>query len=393
MVDLPERLLQQREKAGLLAARERLDVALAEFQKLEQEGRPEEAAAGYEGLAKAWALGSRPLRAIAACKTLLRLEPRHTRTQTLLAELYTKRSGSFPRPVEGGAAPAEFELLPNREGPAPVPIFSKLDRDAFLALLEAMEVRTYVAGQMLAQAGEPCTSMFLMVEGCADLVLKREAEAPLDVLPLVEGGVFGETALITEEPRLASVEVTAPSTVLELTRTRMAELSRRHPLVELAVQSFYRERAVDNLLRTHPMFSLLSYEQKRAVARDFQLQRVEAGKVLLTAGHMGDAVYLLLRGRCTPYHVHPCGHETTYPKLREGDVFGEISLLLDRPVTAMVRTDVPCVLLRLDRSACERHIFSQPGMKDALMRMGAERLHRTARVLAERSLHDGDPRA
>jgi CRP-like cAMP-binding protein len=393
MVDLPERLLQQREKAGQLAARERLDVALAEFQKLEREGRPEEAAAGYEGLARAWALGSRPLRAIAASKALLRLEPRHTRTQALLAELYTQRSGSFPVPVEGGAAPAEFELLPDREGPAPVPIFSKLDRDAFLALLEAVEVRTYAAGQRLAQSGEPGTSLFLMVEGRADIVLKREGEGTREVLPLVEGDVFGETALITDAPRLASVEVTAPSVLLELTRTRMAELSRRHPLVELAVQSFYRERAVDNLLRTHPMFSLLRYEQKRAVARDFQLQRVEAGKVLLTAGHMGDAVYLLLRGQCTPYHVHPDGHETTYPKLREGDVFGEISLLLDKPVTAMVRTDTPCVLLRLDRSACERHIFSQPGMKDALMRMGAERLHRTARVLAERSLHDGDPRA
>jgi CRP-like cAMP-binding protein len=391
MVDLPDRLLQQREKAGLLAARERLDVALAEFQKLEREGRPEEAAAGYEGLARAWALGSRPLRAIAACKALLRLEPRHTRTQALLAELYTKRSGSYPRPVEGGAAPSEFELLPDREGPAPVPIFSKLGRDAFLALLEAMEPRTYAAGQTLAQTGEPATSMFLMVEGRADIVLEREGAREL--LPLVEGGVFGETALITEALRLASVEVTAPSLLLELTRTRMAELCRHHPLVELAVQSFYRERAVDTLLRGHPMFSLLRYEQKRAVAHDFQLQRVEAGKVLLTAGQMGDAVYLLLRGRCTPYHLHPDGHETTYPKLREGDVFGEISLLLDKPVTAMVRTDLPCVLLRLDRSACERHIFSQPGMKDALMRMGAERLHRTARVLAERSLHDGDPRA
>ena len=390
MGDVPDRLLQQREKAGLLAARDRLEVALAEFRALEQQGRREEAAAGYEGLARAWAQGSRPLRAMVACKTLLRLEPGHTVVPTLIADFYTRRFVPPPQREAGSEAPAEFELIPDGEGPAPLPIFSKLDRDAFLAVLEAMEVRTCAPGELLARAGEPGSSMFIMVEGQADVVLKPKGEGPTEVLSLVEGGVFGEGALITEGPRLASVTVTAPSTLLELTRARMVELSRRHPLVESAVQSFYRERVVDNLLRTHPMFSLLSYPRKTALAREFQLRREEAGRLLLTAGQPGDAVYLLLRGRCTPYHAHLDGHETHYPVLREGDVFGEISLLLDKPVTAMVRTDVPSVLLRLDRAACERHIFSQPGMRDALLRMSAERLRRTARVLAGRSLHDED---
>lgn len=390
MGDVPDRLLQQREKAGLLAARDRLEVALAEFQKLERQGRLEEAAAGYEGLARAWAQGSRPLRAMVACKTLLRLQPHHTVTPALIADFYTRRFVPPPRREEGSEALVEFELLPDWEGPAPMPIFSKLDRDAFLAVLEAMEVRTFAPGELLARAGEPGTSLFLMVEGQAEIVTKPRREGPQEVLSLLEGGVFGEAALITPGPRLASVTVTAPSTLLELSRARMVELSRRHPLVELAVQSFYRERAVDTLLRTHPMFSLLSYPRKAALAREFQLQRVEAGRLLLTVGQPGDAVYLLLRGRCTPYHAHPDGHETHYPVLSEGDVFGEISLLLDKPVTAMVRTDVPSVLLRLDRAACERHILSQPGMRETLLKMSAERLKRTARVLAERSLHDED---
>jgi CRP-like cAMP-binding protein len=182
-----------------------------------------------------------------------------------------------------------------------------------------------------------------------------------------------------------------PSVLLELTRARFEALSLRYPLLARVVRSFSRKRAADHLLRTHPMLSLLRYEQRRVVAREFQLQRVEAGETLLTAGAVGDAFYLLLRGRCTPYHVHPDGRETPYPTLREGDVFGEISLLLDKPVTAMVRADVPGVVLRLDRSACERHIFSQPGMREALMQIGAERLRRTARMLSERTLQDGEP--
>ena len=163
----------------------------------------------------------------------------------------------------------------------------------------------------------------------------------------------------------------------------MLEVSSWHPLLMRVVESFCRRRAVDNLLRTHPIVSPLRLEQRRALAREFQLQRVAAGTTLLTAGAMGDALYLLLRGRCTPYHMHPDGKETPYPVLREGDVFGEISLLMDKPVTAMVRADVPSVLLRLDRSAFEKHIFSQPGMRDALLKIGTERLQRTARLLGD----------
>ncbi|PTL83612.1 cyclic nucleotide-binding domain-containing protein [Vitiosangium sp. GDMCC 1.1324] len=382
MSDGADTHFRQRDLAGQQAARGRLDLALAEIRQFELQGKPEEAIAGYEALARAWAHGSQLLRAIVVCKELLRVDPKHTRTQAFIANLYA-RYPVQPQEGEGDQVSAELELLPDREDPVAVPIFSMLTRDAFVALLEAMEVRIYGIGQPVMREGDPGSSMFFMVEGRGDVMRLLEGRGPQEG-PVVEGGVFGEMALITEGPRLASVMPSVPSVLLELTRARLVELSKKHPLVDRVVHAFCRKRAADNLLRTHPIFSPLRMEQRRLVAREFQLQRVAAGTKLLTAGQMGDALYLLLRGRCTAYHVHPDGRETPYPVLREGDVFGEISLMLGKPVTAMVRADVPCVLLRLDRSAVDRHIFSQPGMRDALMQIGAERLQRTARLLADR---------
>jgi cAMP-dependent protein kinase regulator len=382
MIDGADNLLRPRELAGQLAARGRVDQALAELRQWEKQGQREEAAAGFEALARAWAQGSQLLRAIVACKELLRLEPQHTRTQAFIANLYAR----YPvQPQEGAAdqVSAELELLPEREDPVAVPIFSMLCRDAFISLLESVEVRTYATSQPVIREGDPGSSMFFMVEGRGDVWRLLEGRGPQEG-PVVEGGVFGEMALITEGPRLATVMPSMPSVLLELSRARLAELSKQHPMVERVVQAFCRKRAADNLLRTHPIFSPLRLEHRRALAREFQLQRVAAGTTLLTAGEMGDALYLLLRGWCTPYHIHPDGRETPYPVLREGDIFGEISLLMDKPVTAMVRADVPSVLLRLDRSAFERHIFTQPGMRDALLKIGAERLQRTARLLSDR---------
>jgi CRP-like cAMP-binding protein len=147
---------------------------------------------------------------------------------------------------------------------------------------------------------------------------------------------------------------------------------------------------VENLLRSNPVFAPLKPEQKQAVAREFELRELSPGDVVLEQGQEGDAFYLLLRGRCTPYHVPPDGKEKAYPPLREGDVFGEISLLLGKPVTATVRAEVPSVVLKLDRAAFDRLILSQPGMRGALTRVGTERLQRTARLLSGRDLHDGD---
>ncbi len=49
--------------------------------------------------------------------------------------------------------------------------------------------------------------------------------------------------------------------------------------------------------------------------------------------------------------------------MREGDVFGEISLLLGKPVSATVSAEEGSVVLRLEREAFERLILSQPGMR------------------------------
>jgi cAMP-dependent protein kinase regulator len=403
---------RHREKAARLAALDQYEAALVEYEQVvkaapddgaslqrvgelrERLGRRAEAVAAYEEAALAWARCGQLLRAIVACKALLRLEPGHTRTPRSLADLYGWRPAG-----RGAASPSpagEFAPLPEGHGPAAgvpvVPLFSKLGREPFAWVVEALEVRAYPAGKAVVVEGEPGASMFAVVEGRLEVVRHLEGGERKKVGALEEGAFFGELALISEGPRLASVVAVGPVVLLELMRARLAEVARRHPVVEQVVQAFYRERMVENLLRSNPVFAPLRPEQKQAVAREFALRPVVAGEVVLEQGREGDAFYLLLRGRCTPYHVLPDGRERAYPELREGDVFGEISLLLGKPVTATVRAEVASVVLRLDRAAFERLILSQPGMRGALMRVGTERLQRTARLLSGRELHEGDLR-
>lgn len=357
------------------------DLLQQEIARLLALGRTPEALASGETQAAELARKGEPLRAIALCKVLLQLEPAHTPTLRLLADLY-----ALPD-APGGTAPAATPgALPR------VPLFSQLAREPFMALVGALEQRSFPAGQSLITEGEPGRSMFALVEGRVDVVRQLEGGERRALASLGEGEFFGEIALVSESPRLASVVATRPTLVLELIRTRLDRISLKHPTVGETVQAFYRERLLANVLRSNPVFTALPPAQRQAVARIFELRTVEAGRVIIEQGQKGDALYLLLQGQCTPLFRRPDGRQTAVASLREGDVFGEISLLLGQPASATVRAETPCHLLRLGREPFEQHILSQPGVRAALMRLGTERLLQVSKLLSGRAAHVGDQR-
>ncbi|MBU8900159.1 cyclic nucleotide-binding protein [Corallococcus sp. H22C18031201] len=394
MADTPPRADPRTLQAVPLASEARMDAALAggpmeasrlqrEAESLEALGRHAEATAAFESALRAWVKEGALLRAAAAWVSLRRLGGDAARTARVVAERFA---------LPPGSAPSEPGLVPDASAASAVPILSWLDREAFVALLEALEVRAFTPGRAVVTEGAAGDSMFALVDGTAEVARALEGGERKVVGTVSAGDFFGELALVSEGPRLASVVATSRAVLLELTRARMEAAAVRHPTVATAVQTFFRRRLVENLLRSSPLLSPLSPAQKQAVAREFDLRAVPARQVLLTQGQPGDAFYLLLRGQCRPYLEQASGKKVALPDLREGDVFGEISLLLDKPVSATVRTESECVLLRLDRGAFERHILSQPGMKGMLMRMGTERLQRTARLLSGRELLEGDLR-
>ena len=123
------------------------------------------------------------------------------------------------------------------------------------------------------------------------------------------------------------------------------------------------------------------YDSGHHALTDVSFQ-VEPGEMLLQQGQRGDGFYLLLRGRCEVIHQNPDGTEVKYPDMREGDVFGEISLLLSQPVTATVRAATPGLVLRLHRQLFEQLIIPNAQVRQMVTRLSSERLKRTQDLLA-----------
>jgi glucose-6-phosphate 1-dehydrogenase len=87
-----------------------------------------------------------------------------------------------------------------------------------------------------------------------------------------------------------------------------------------------------------------------------------AGDTILRQGERGTEMYFLCRGRV---HVLDGGGKVLNT-LGEGDFFGELSLLSERPRAATIRAAEPCDLFVLERADFERVVKDYPSLVEVL---------------------------
>ncbi len=258
----------------------------------------------------------------------------------------------------------------------PSPLFSRLSKDAFQALVQKLDLRWMTAGETLVREGEQGDSMFVVVQGVVNVMHRDRV-----IAAMAEGSFFGEMALITDAPRLATVVAARDGLLFEIHRARMEEIALQHPSVGEVVAAFYRERMLANVLRASPVFRPLNEDEKSQVGERFVRHSLPPQTVLLEQGKPGAGFCVLLRGKCDVFHVGGRGEQTPLPQLREGDIFGEISLLLDGPCTATVRTASFCEVLELPRDDFRRLVLPNPEVREMVKQVMHERITRTADLL------------
>jgi CRP-like cAMP-binding protein len=255
------------------------------------------------------------------------------------------------------------------------PLFSDLSSEAFVELVERCPLRHFMAGERILQQDAPGDAFYVICEG--QVVVRREEGSQIYPLAqLSEGDFFGEMALLSGAPRVASVDAIRDGTlVLEISTTLLTELTQRHPGVASALKKFCRQRLVGNLMATSALFRPLSRADRRTLASGFRARDVLAGDVVLAEGERGDGLYLVLAGLL---EVSRGGFRIA--KLGQGEVFGEASLLGRRPAAATVRALQRTSLLRLPEEDFARVADQYPAVRAHLEALREARARENARL-------------
>src|SRR5215470_878781 len=110
-----------------------------------------------------------------------------------------------------------------------VSLFAELPREVLARLVSEFDELDLSAGETVFSQGDPGDALYVIVSGAVEVRGERDGRAER-VAVLGPGDCLGEMALVTGDPRSATVVTLAPSQLLRLDKDRFQALSERHPV-------------------------------------------------------------------------------------------------------------------------------------------------------------------
>jgi CRP-like cAMP-binding protein len=259
-----------------------------------------------------------------------------------------------------------------------IPFFTQLSMEILLGLAERLQLKTYHKGDTICWLGAPGDEMYIIESGEVDVVLAAESEE-LPV-PLEEGDLFGEMALLANKPYAATYRASSEIVLWSLSRTDFDELVSQFPPVRQALSRALSEhlspedRAMaEQRLETISLFIGLPPEVLTSVGQRLVLQHYPQGELIFSQGDPGDALFIIEMGEVKLASETPAG-DATVAWLETADFFGEMALLTGktRSVKAQAMTDTN--LWVLYKNDYDELMVHHPAISLALGKVLSERL-------------------
>ena len=231
-------------------------------------------------------------------------------------------------------------------------LFRFLSDEHFGAIEPLLQEEHYDFGDVIVKQDEPADSFYVLTQGRARaLKIKPDGdEIPLGVLK--PGDSFGETALSEGGTRNATVRCSTAVDVLRIDREDFLELVRLVPDLKQYVETTGRNRALQSFLYQFSNFGRLPTLVLRGMIDQLKPVAVEKGKLIICLGDAAGPLYILQKGRARAF-AGVDGQQRNLAFYREGDFFGELSILNGSPRAASVEAFTDCELLSLEPKAVQ----------------------------------------
>ena len=308
--------------------------------------------------------------------------PRVTQSKALLRLASASQQLEPPAPAKQ-AHPETVDLEPSGgrgagadkatgSGPLP-PVEMALSLPGeFVARGELVELEP---GDVVITEYEPCQRLFLVRSGRLELhkALSQAGGSGGRIGVLEAGAVFGESALLGDGANHYSVRALTrcrcQSYEHELVRQLLGEL----PVVAQELRGIHRHRLQEATLTLCPILRPLPPARARALLERFSPLELSAGQEVIHQGDGARGLYLIATGEVEA----SCADDRGGPpvllhRMSEGDFFGEISLLLDKPSPAAFTARTAAQLLHIPAAIYRNEAWGEPALR-TLMEIEARR--------------------
>jgi CRP-like cAMP-binding protein len=268
------------------------------------------------------------------------------------------------------------------EGPAKVPraaLLSELDPASFVDLVNVSRFREEPKDAAILRQGDVGRSIFLVLHGLVRIA-RRDSSGETTLGHLRPGQFFGEMALLGGGRRNAWAVCDVPTALLEADRSAIEEAAKKRPPLADVLARHGRDRLLSTVLQTSPLFRPLEAADRPALAQYFASRQATAGEVLVEEGSKGPGLFVVLTGEVEVSRTES-SERLVLARLGAGDLFGEMSMVADRPATATVRALDRTVMLFLPRAAFDQAMERFPNVRALIDQTAADREQATAAIL------------
>ncbi|OQS06135.1 Mitochondrial Carrier (MC) Family [Thraustotheca clavata] len=163
------------------------------------------------------------------------------------------------------------------------------------------------------------------------------------------GNAFGDSALMYNTPRRATVKAKNDVITYALDKESFTSIIAGHPIAQ---KSLSERKFLLETISNHPLFADLNDQAQAAAVRQCFSLNFPKGTTIIKQGDCGDYVYLIEKGACALTRHKPGSEESHLDRIiGPGDSFGEAALLYNSRRGASVQALDDCKVWCMDRAA------------------------------------------
>lgn len=115
-----------------------------------------------------------------------------------------------------------------------IPMFQDVEIAKLRLFALSGQRMSYEAGDVIFQQGDPAEAIYVILDGIVD-VIRESDSGRVRLAQIDEGHMFGETGVLCDSPRSATIEAASPVCVLQIDRHTFNEVARDVPQLSLAI--------------------------------------------------------------------------------------------------------------------------------------------------------------
>lgn len=119
---------------------------------------------------------------------------------------------------------------------------------------------------------------------------------------------------------------------------------------------------IRQLLRSNPLFASLSELQIETLVKMSSLWTYGPGEAIVNEDEAGDSLFMLIDGHVSIKKKSLANKGSEITQLKQGDIFGEMTVFTDTPRTATIKSIGKVDLLEVSRAAIAQLIEEEPGL-------------------------------